>query len=223
MTRFSDAFVLDAMAGLGYKRVKRYVYRASWSTCDVEHFIYFYTWGTPKHFVSVNFALRNPGAEQFGERIIRRYGGSVYQLMRHDPSTHCFMSFSLEMLAGWEPRSSIYLPDSSATHIARTVTESVRGRVFPLVHDVTTTEPLLKFLLSDVRPFGWVHSNGAVRATQVAYLSKQLGESLENIRRCLQPFAKQLRPDLQHRDPDLFIEQVLKEVSTRDLDCPRTG
>jgi hypothetical protein len=131
--RIDENVISRPLADLGYKRVKRYVYRALWSSEDVEHFLYFSTWGAPKDYLTTYFGLRNPRAELFGVRSILAYGGHLYRLMRRDAGTDCCMKFSLGMLAGWQPRASIYLPATSGPQIAATITKSVRGPLFPLV------------------------------------------------------------------------------------------
>lgn len=43
-----EVSLTEAMADVGYERLKRHAYRAEWSTSKVEHFIYFQMYGHQK-------------------------------------------------------------------------------------------------------------------------------------------------------------------------------
>lgn len=214
LIRVDEALVSRTLADLGYERVKRFGYRASWSTEEVEHFLYFDLWGTPRNFLTAYFGLRNPRAEAFGDRSILALGGYLYHLRQYDARTHCWMKFSLGMLAGWQPRSSIYLPDVTGPEIAETITASVRGGLFPLVANVTTADRLLTLLLTDGEPFLWARTNGSVRAALIVDLARQLGMPSEKIRAVLKPYRDEIGVNLSRApdpNPDSYIEKILAD------------
>jgi hypothetical protein len=210
--RFNEALVSRTLKDLGYQRVKRHVYRALWGSTEVEHFLYFSIWGTPKHFMAADFGLRNSRAEAFGVRSILTHGGELYRLMKHDETNDCTIKFSLGKLAGWEPRSSIYLPDVTEADLATTLTASIRARMFPIVEHMTSANHLLAFLLTDSEPLIWARTDGAIRAAQIVDLARQCGVSENETREILLRFKREIAPHIVRApdpDPEHFIDTLL--------------
>jgi hypothetical protein len=81
----ADLVLTDA----GYKRIDPrkprddypgldvFIYKALWSTSEVEHFIYFSQNPKQKTVVMGQFGIRNPEVEAFGITAIRKYGDSA--------------------------------------------------------------------------------------------------------------------------------------------------
>ena len=228
---FKESLITDALANLKYVRLKHLTYRASWSTSDVEHFLYFSRWGTPKNFLTAYFGLRNAGAEEFGIECIRAYGGDLYRILKHDARVDCTMTFSLGNLAGWSPRWSLYIPkipthngvipEISMASLGEKIRIDVRECLFPIIHDVTSLDRLLSLLLKDVEPCRWFRVNGAIRAAQIAYLARRLGLGTAEITSMLKPFEKELRASLvRGPNPASYINDVVKrsaEIDTPEL------
>src|SRR5262249_49544823 len=94
---------------LGYDRLSSFSYKAIWSTTEVEHFLFFSPYATPKVFLTADFGLRNADAQSFGARSVQVYGGEAYHLVAQDERKQCYMRFPLGKLAGWNPRWSLNL------------------------------------------------------------------------------------------------------------------
>jgi len=83
------------LAGIGFDRLSKHIYRATWSATEVEHFLYF--GADSRQYFTAEFGLRNLKAEEFGVEAIVKYGHPNFQLwqMRRDPATACCMMFNL--------------------------------------------------------------------------------------------------------------------------------
>ena len=122
---FDEEALLSALAQVGYRRVRRHIYRAEWST-EIEHFIYFQLYGTPKEFLAAEFGLRNKECQSFALRSLQTYGDLVHRLIRHDARTDCFMRFSLGRLAGsWGMPAALTMSAMSGSVLARTIRDDV--------------------------------------------------------------------------------------------------
>src|SRR5262245_23789185 len=80
------------------------VYKALWSTNDVEHFIYLsqYLKDGRTRF-NPEFGIKNPPAEVFGIDSIRKYGGDLFKNWPHIVTTSYTMGCSFGRLepGGW--------------------------------------------------------------------------------------------------------------------------
>jgi hypothetical protein len=205
--RLNETSISDVLKGLGYMRAKRDVYRASWSTDHVEHFLYFSMYGTPLEFLSVDFGLRSPGADAFGFESILAHGRKLYRSVEHqmraeyDERTDCRMRFSLGNLADWGPQWSLYLPEMSDAELAKTLFSAVGDRLLPIVRGVTTTEAHLAFLLSNREYCRWLRTNGAMRAAQALFLAKKIGMDLREIGDLILMVENEIRPSLEKAIP----------------------
>ena len=167
-----EAALRTVMTDIGYSRLKRHVYRAEWSTPDVEHLMYFLLYGTPKDFLTVDFGLKNLEAEIFAIKEIKKYGGVLYQVLRYDERIDTFMRFSLGTLASWGLRASIRISGMTGAELAKTIRGDIDEKLLPIIRGVRTLNDLLSVLLLDVEPFPWVRCNGAIRAGEVVYLAR---------------------------------------------------
>lgn len=208
-----------ALSGLEYRRIKRRVYRATWSPPDVGHFLYVSLYGRPKEFLTVDFGIRNDGAQAFGVECVRAYGGPLYQLLRHDERVDCFMRFSLARLADWGSRTSLYLPGMSEALLLEKITTDIRGRLFPLIRGVVSTARLLTFLLKDAEPCRWMYVNAAMRAGQVAYLARMLGMQRGDTEAMLRPLEQEMKACLARgMDPASYVTSVVdRSANVRSL------
>jgi hypothetical protein len=211
---FDEPAVRAAMADVGYRRIKRHIYRAEWSTADVEHFVYFQLWGVSKAYLSADFGVRNKEATSFAVRSIKAYGGQIYQIMRHDDRTDCVMVFSLGQLASWAPRHSLrWLGMPSAT-LSETIKRDIGIKLLPLMQSVTSLDSQLSFLLEDTEEHAWIYSNGAIRAAIIINLATRIGWTPDEIRTVLRPHHNRMRHQLDRTDGDpvSFIEKVINDA-----------
>jgi hypothetical protein len=204
------------MADVGYSRLKRHVYRAEWSTPDVEHLMYFLLYGTPKDFLTVDFGLKNLEAEIFAIKEIKKYGGVSHQVLRYDERIDSFMRFSLGTLASWGLRASIRISAMTGAKLAEKIRSDIDEKLLPIVEGVRTLNELLSVLLLDVEPFPWVRCNGAIRAGEVVNLARRLGMKPSEMRALLKPVSKWIRVDLAKApdpDPDSYVEKLIHDSS----------
>lgn len=203
--------ISGAMEDLKYVRVKRLVYRASWSTAEVEHFLYFQNWGNLKEFLAADFGFRNVGAENFGIECVRTYGGELYRILEHDPHTDCTMRFCLGKLTEWGPRSSLRIQEMPMTSLAEKIGLDVRERLVPIIHNVTSAGTLLSLLVEDVEPCPWYRVNGAIRAAQIVYLARRLGIGVDEIAEMLRPYEKILATSLPNGvKPGSYVDAIVQ-------------
>lgn len=204
------------LADIGYSRLKRHVYRADWSTPDVEHLMYFLLYGTPKDFLTVDFGLKNLRAEIFAIKEIKKYGGVLYQTLRYDELIDTFMRFSLGTLASWGLRASIRISAMTGSELAKKIRGDIDEKLLPIIRNVRTLNDLLSVLLLDVEPFPWVRCNGAIRAGEVVNLARRLGMNPSETRTLLRPVSKWIRVDLAKApdpDPDSYVEKLIHDSS----------
>ncbi|MBV8755037.1 MAG: hypothetical protein JO328_19445 [Hyphomicrobiales bacterium] len=207
---------------IGYSRLKRHVYRANWSTPDVEHLVYFSLYGAPKDFLTADFGLKNMQAEIFAIREITKYGGEVYQGLQYDEQIDTFMRFSLGIFASWGLRESIRVSAMTGAELAKKIRGDMDEKLFPIIRNVRTLNDLLSVLLLDVEPFPWVRCNGAIRAGEVVDLARRLGMNPSEIRTLLKPFSRWIRVNLAKApdpDPDMYVERLIHDSSGNGSAC----
>jgi hypothetical protein len=217
---FDERPLKSAMAELGYKRLKRYVYSADWSTSDVEHFMYYSLYGTPKDFITADFGVRNKEAEIFAIGAIKRYGGDLYQLLRYDEKSDTFMRFSLGTLASWGLRSSIKISSMTGDALAKKIQTDIREKLLPIIGAVRTLRDLLSFLLIDEEPRPWVRCNGAIRAAEIAHLAVRVGLDPAEICKLLNPYHNWIKTNLadtSDSNPESYIKRVVDDAVSKHL------
>jgi|GraSoi2013_100cm_1033763.scaffolds.fasta_scaffold42341_3 hypothetical protein len=199
---------------LGYVRCGRFVYKAGWSTPDVEHYLYFSTYGTPREFLTADFGVRNEAAQLFGVKCIQAYGGAVYDFLEENEPTHSYMRFPLGKIAGWNPRWSLTISAQPDDTLVNLVMGAVRDKLFPVIREVTDLSQLLLLLMRDEEPVRWVHVNGAMRAAQIAYLARVLGIGTVEIRSMLRRRENELFAHLKGStlDSASYIERVIDDT-----------
>jgi hypothetical protein len=201
---------------LGYVRCGKFVYKAGWGTPDVEHYLYFSMYGTPKEFLAGDFGVRNVAAQSFGVKCIRAYGGAIYQFVEADEPMRCYMRFPLGKVAGWNPRWSLTLSTQPEAALVSLIKAAVQDKLFPVIRDVTNLGRLLSLLERDEEPVRWVHVNGAMRAAQIAYLARVLGIVTVEIRSMLRRRENELFAHLKGAtlNSASYIERVIDDSET---------
>ncbi len=206
-----EGLITAALAEVGYAKAKRLTYQASWSTTEVEHFLYLSTYGNPKEYLTVDFGLRNPLAEEFAIECISLFGGEIFRTLQYDRRNDCFMRFSLGKAAAWRPRWSLTLLQMSPASVASKIKTDVSELLLPLVRSVTTAKALLSLLLEDVEPYPWVRINSALRAAQIACLARLAGIESDQIRTLLRSFFDKIAADVgSGADANLYVEAIVR-------------
>jgi hypothetical protein len=186
-----EAYVNPALRDAGYECVDKGVYRALWSTVEVEHFIYVF--GNPRSFddpkrtdtVSGDFGIRNSVAEAFSCNAIHTYGGEIFNLFKCAEPTSCAMRFSFGRLepSGWP----ILRPLLSGKELGERFRAFVAEHLIPTIGRVTTLGDLLALLAAEMSHCPWSASNDAIRAAQIVALARQIGLGANHIRAMLEP------------------------------------
>ena len=87
---FDEKSITPGLSELGYVRLKRLAYKASWNSIDVEHFLFASLFGGGNYFVC-DFGIRNPGAEQFGLECLKLFGGPLFHDVRNSRRAGCLL------------------------------------------------------------------------------------------------------------------------------------
>lgn len=209
---FDESSINETLSNLGYKRMKRFTYRALWSTPEVEHFLYLQLYGTPKQLLTARFGLRNPPAELFSLRSIRTYGGDLGRLVRHDERFDCFMNFSFGRLTSPVRRWSLHTPDFPGPMLAKRIGSEIEGLLLPSIQGVRGLSEFQAFLISDVEPFPWVACNGAIRAAQVVATGRRIGMEAARIRVALRPRKEWISVGLNRvGDGETYVDKLIED------------
>lgn len=210
-----DTILASAMHEVGYRRVRRNIYRADWSTPDVDHFVFFSPYGTPIDYLAADFGVRNLSAQIFALEEIRKYGGDLYGLMERDQEAHCPMRFSLGKIASWGIRSSLRISSLSDDALAAKITNDIERWLLPIIQEVTNIDRLRSFLLEDSETHSWVRCNGAIRAGMIADLAIRLGMSKASVQSMLQPYYGRIATNLLNApdpDPSVYVQRVIGDA-----------
>lgn len=219
---FEDKLMQKELAAIGYDRFRKYIYRASWSTGEVEHFLYFSK--DSRQYFSAEFGLRNPDADQFGVETMVKYGHSNFQAWakQRDAMT-CSMTFEFDRFDKLSRNSwpRVRLPEISGHDLANLVTGFIRQNLLPIFANVTDLQNYLAFLLVDREPHPWFASIRMIRAAQVVAVSAQLGRNHAEIREFLKPHGDSIEKEMSHIGNhtvttfDMFVDKLLSDWASR--------
>jgi len=210
--------ITSSLEDLGYVRLKKYTYRALWSSADVEHFLFFNVWDKGR-LLAGDFGLRNVAAERFAYECLRLFAGPLFEDIEYDPGYGCSMRFCLGMLAGWDCRSSLNISKMSEAILVNKVACDSRDVLLPVVRHVLSAADLIAFLIRDDESSRWFRTSGAIRAAKIVYLGRQLGMNAGDLELILQPFLREIDANLgvpfthdwQHGRA--FLKKVLNYVN----------
>jgi len=208
---FDEKSMTPGLAELGYLRLKKRTYKASWSSTDVEHFLFFSLYGGGNYFTCY-FGIRNPPAQRFALECLKLYGGSLFQTVRFDHRYSCSMRFSLGGLAGWGPQWSLTISDMSEAALADKVKCDVRDLLFPVVRSILAPADLFSLLIKDVEPCRWLGVSGAIRAAMIVYLGRRMGIQTSELESMLQPYLKDIAGSVGREVASYsFLEEILHQ------------
>jgi hypothetical protein len=207
---FDEKPITLGLAELGYRRLKKRTYKASWSSPDVEHFLFSSLHAGRRRF-SCDFGIRNPPAEQFALECVKLYGGPAFQSIRFEPRDGCSMRFSLGGLARWGSLWSLDISDMSEATLADKVTGVVRDLLFPVVRSILAPADLFSLLVKDAEPCPWLGVSGALRAAMIVYLGRGLGIQTGELESLLQPYLREIIGGVQRGvAPAYFLAEILR-------------
>jgi hypothetical protein len=211
---FDEKSLIPGLSELGYVRLKRLTYKASWSSTDVEHFLFASLFGGGNYF-RCDFGIRNPGAEQFALECLKLFGGPLFHDVCFDPRYDCSNRFPLGKLAGWSVRWSLTISAFSEPALADKVKDDIEHLLLPIVRSILSPADLFSLLIKNVEPCSWITVGGPLRAAQVVYLGRKLRVTTSELRSMLQPYLPQIGGSLgrggtgKMQSPSAFLEKVL--------------
>jgi hypothetical protein len=208
-----DVGLDHALAEIGYEWIAPSSFRALWPTRDIDHYLFFSTYGAPKRFLAADFGLRNPAAEDFAMTAIASYGGELYRHLKRSLPVDCTMQFSLGRLVGWPSRSSLDMDAFEGKALFDRVRDDIRKHLFPVVKPITGPAELLAILLADTAPFEWVYTNGAIRAAEIVSLGRQKEVADKQICEALRPRKKWI--DAALAKGRISVEEYLEKILLR--------
>lgn len=208
-----DQSIGDAIAALGYERVRPRLFRARWSSAEIAH-LFSYRYWSSGDALACSFGFYNPEAEKFARACVKRYGGLPYKNMSH--ITPHIMMFSFGNLAGWEPQGSLWCPLSDE-QVVGAINVGFETKLLPLIRDANSCAALVDILRSDAEPFRWMYANGAMRAAYICYFARKAQMESEKIRSILEEYKKELRNPLQDGVPiEEYIDKIIEESKKFD-------
>ena len=211
---FDEKSITPGLSELGYVRLKRLTYKASWSSTDVEHFLFASVFGGGDRFLC-DFEIRNPGAERFARECLKLFSAPGLREFRFSPRYDCSNRFPLGKWAGWSIGWTLTISAFSETAFADKVKGDVERLLLPVVHSILSPADLFSILSKNVEPCSWVTVGGPLRAAQVVYLGRRLGVTTSELRSMLQPYLTQIGGSLgrggtgEWQSPSAFLEKVL--------------
>ena len=200
----------EILSEFGYRRIVDGIYRAEWSTNQVEHFLRTNLYGNPKEFLSVEFGFRNLPSELFSVAEILKYGGGMYRAFKRDVRFDCSMTFSVGRLANWVPRTYLHLSIPSFQQVADHLRFDIEFKLLPVIRHLRNINDMLQLIAVDGEPCPWIRSNGAIRAALIVHLGRQLGIQPADIHKALQPYHQRIASALpKPADPTRYVERVI--------------
>ena len=218
---FLEKALNRVLAEVGYGRVRRYVYRANWSTSDVEHFVYFESWGQPRCFIGGDFGFKNPVADEFSRACLLKYVPFLAQFDAYKrlDKYDCLIRVDFSHLRQPFRRFALSIPEKSDTEVASAIRHEIEGFLLPLVRPITDLSSLLTALLSDAGALKWSLAGGVlVRAAQIVSIARRLGWTDSAIIAALEPRRSELLKDSDLIDSENYISNII-----RDWDISQMG
>jgi hypothetical protein len=202
-----------ALDALGYKRIKRRKYSFAKFEPDVEHFLYFQSWGIGQFFVSADFGFGNRAARDFAMAMLMKYGHPIFTEFRDKMErSDTLMRFPVHRFTSmtdrpWQNDKSD--PSDMSGHIVTFVTT----HHLPFVQGLGDLSALLARLVADGEPCPWFATNAAARSAAIVFLAKRTGQSPEFAHKAITPrenlMTRELAPSLRAHD---YVEALFKET-----------
>jgi hypothetical protein len=211
---FDEKSITSRVSELGYVRLKRLTYRASWSSIDVEHFLFASTFAGGIRFLC-DFGIRNLAAEQFSLECLKLFSAPGLRELRFNRRYDCSNRFPLGKWAGWSIGWTLTISAFSEAALADKVKDDVEHLLLPVVRSILSPGDLFSVLSKNVEPCSWVTLGGPLRAAQVVYLGRRLGVPTSELRSMLQPYLTLIGGSLGRdetgawQSPTIFLEKVL--------------
>lgn len=211
-SKMIDLLAVPMLRRYGYELINEGVYRATWSTAEVEHFIYLFNSPKVASCVGADFGIRNLIAEVFSCNVIHAYGGEIFKLFRCAEPTSCAMRFSFTRLERPHRSMSFTEPHDFVLNLPC----FLELHLMPIVRHVTNLSDFFSILTNDFDGFPWAASNGAIRAAQIVAVAGQLGIDHMMVRGTLKSRMSLIahggsKSSLIRSNPATYIEMMLSD------------
>lgn len=183
------------------------IYRAVFSSPEIEHFLYLGSDISRHKYLVGKFGFRAAVAERFSVAALAKYGHPNHQLWvaANQSRFRCVMSFDLDRASALTGRISFRVPVSgSLTELNEYVTFQLSS-LLPFIREITTLSQFLEILSSDSEPWPWFATNPILRAAQVVAVGRHLSVPEQKIREMLLPVSALICRNLLSPDFDSFL------------------
>lgn len=215
-----DASLTPALADLGYSRIAKFNFRATWGSRDIEHFLNVQTQYVPPSHLDVSAGLLNSGADQFSDYAKKYTTPGLRALTRRPGLGEYKLGFSLSFIDAWRGDRLVKLFGVDADDVAATVKDAVASKLMPRFARIKTCADLFDLLSKDEEPLRWFRCNALQRIAQLAYLGKKLGYSDPDIETVVTPHFHRLKYVL---DPSIAPQAYLASVIADAAAAVRKG
>ncbi len=207
----------EALESIGYRRVKKGMYRFEGGTAECEHLLAVEIHGKSDQSLTAEFGLRNSDAVAFAIAALRRYGDPLFETWNAGASG-CVTWFSVGELLGWHPGAALWQRQTADQELVAAFATAVESGVVPIVEKVDSMTALMELLLSTAPPYQWVKSNGAIRAAQIIFLACRQGAASAAITALLHPYLREIEIGLGARrrvDSAEYVAAVIADATHR--------
>lgn len=181
----------STLDSLGYVRVRSNVFRAKWSTAQVEHVLITQIYDGA--LLACDFSAVNRSAIDFARSsLIAFEPASLLAWHLSRDSNPYFPRWPLGAIAGWNFRNSLDMDALSEGQLTERVRDAVHGHLFPIIRDVSNVCELRDLLLRTDDAVAWHFGNGAIRAGQIILLNENCDVKIEDIEENLSKFLKEI-------------------------------
>lgn len=199
-----------ALSESGYAEVGRGVYRASWSSTEVEHFLYL-DFSRKRGHISARYGARNLEAEVFAVDAMRACGGPHYMALETKRGFECLLKWPVGTVASWGPLWGLSIFDKTSLELADKVRAALQNAVLPRLKPIGSLSSLATFLIDDDEHCRWQYVNGAIRAALIVHSGIRSGLSSEQLRQALHPFHRYISREVK-LSPDHFVDWLVADA-----------
>jgi hypothetical protein len=205
------------------------LFKASWSSNEVEHFIYLGSDIKHHKYLVGKFGMRSPIAEKFSIESMVAHGHPNFGLTLeerarwNDSKCACALTYEFQRFdrarKKVEPR--IFLPNAEPAYMASFISSFVSDQLLPVIQHITNSDAFLRFLIRDVEPCRWFCASPAIRAAQIVAVGSKLGADKYQIRHWLEPYERLITNNLciSLSDPkscvDWYVDRVAADWTKR--------
>jgi hypothetical protein len=197
-----------ALGALGYSRVRRRVFKAPWSSTDIDHIIYLEWHEKYGTRISVQVGIRHRRAQEFAMAMLRAHGAwATRQLLQVGKYGSLFVS-DLGKISSWPIPWSLDPAEKGTDSCVRKITMSLQEKLFPLIGEVRDDHTMYNFLTQMKIEALWP-ANGAVRAAETIFIGKGLGYRKDKVMADIELFGAYITSQIAR---DMTVAEFLLQA-----------